>query len=239
MRKPVINPGIINRLKMLFAIVQDGDTATRNIAKGKCVIWKNTPCRAITDISTGDTLSSVNLSTDDEGYINSVENNISNLQDGIAIVANNNTHPSVSLGQFVYVKNHDTLAEGLYKASSNIAVTDPLSTSNLVADDSGGLNALKSDVDTLSSKIPHIETGIVTITVGAGANKTIDVQYARAFSEKPCVQLTVDGEFGSFADLRSQIGSNASMLRIAIKNNWNTQLTYGINWMAIDNNFRN
>ena len=78
---------------------------------------------------------------------------VNNTQDGLAIVANGNTHPQIASGQYVYVKNHESLADGLYKASTAISTNDPLSTSNLVADNSGGLNALKSDVDTLNSKL--------------------------------------------------------------------------------------
>ena len=85
--------------------------------------------------------------------VNSNAASINGIEDAIAIVANNNTHGAISSGQFVYVKNHGTLAEGLYKASTNIAANAALSSSNLVADSSGGLNALKSDITTLNSKI--------------------------------------------------------------------------------------
>ena len=66
------------------------------------------------------------------------------LMDAIAIVANGNTHAAISAGQYVYVHNHGTLAEGLYTANSAIAANATLSTSNLTADASGGLNALNS-----------------------------------------------------------------------------------------------
>ena len=68
------------------------------------------------------------------------------LMDAIAIVANGNTHAAISAGQYVYVHNHGTLAEGLYTANSAIAANATLSTSNLTADASGGLNALNSNV---------------------------------------------------------------------------------------------
>lgn len=78
---------------------------------------------------------------------------IANLQDGLAIVANGNTHAAITSGQFVYVKNHSTLADGLYKATAAIATNGTLSTSNLTADSSGGLNDLKGQVDSLNSKL--------------------------------------------------------------------------------------
>ena len=78
---------------------------------------------------------------------------ISNTQDGLAIIADGNTHSAIASGQFVYVKNHSSLADGLYKAAAAIATNGTLSTSNLTADASGGLNAIKADLDTLNSNI--------------------------------------------------------------------------------------
>lgn len=78
---------------------------------------------------------------------------IDGIEDAIAIVANNNTHGAISSGQFVYVKNHSTLAEGLYKANTNIAANATLSSTNLDADSAGGLNALTSDIATLNGKM--------------------------------------------------------------------------------------
>lgn len=74
-------------------------------------------------------------------------------QDGLGIGADGDTHAAVSFGQFVYVRNHDTLANGLYTASAPISANDALSTSNLTPDGSGGLNTLKSDIDALSSNL--------------------------------------------------------------------------------------
>lgn len=78
------------------------------------------------------------------------------LMDAIAIVANGNTHAAISAGQYVYVHNHGTLAEGLYTANSAIAANATLSTSNLTADASGGLNALNSNVNTRTSIVTSI-----------------------------------------------------------------------------------
>ena len=78
---------------------------------------------------------------------------ITSVQDGLAIVANGNTHAAIAANQFVYVKNHNTLAEGLYRANSAIGANAALTTSNVTADANGGLNALKSDLDSLNSNI--------------------------------------------------------------------------------------
>lgn len=75
-----------------------------------------------------------------------LEGTASSLEDGIAIVSNGNTHPPIASGQFVYVKNHESLTEGLYTANSAIGTNATLTTSNLTADGSGGLNALKAKI---------------------------------------------------------------------------------------------
>lgn len=108
----------------------------------------------------------------DSGYGNSdyaarfqgIDTNIANLQDGLAIIANGNTHAAIASGQFVYIKNHSTLGEGLYKATAAIGANEALTTSNVTADAKGGLNALKADVDSLSSKFTNVTEESLTYT---------------------------------------------------------------------------
>jgi len=102
------------------------------------------------------------------------------IEQGMAILATGNTHVAITSGQYVFVRNHSTLANGLYKASANIAANAALSTSNLVADSSGGgLNSLKADLDTLNSNITPKITGNTAsdsntnnITYPTGRNKS-------------------------------------------------------------------
>lgn len=84
-----------------------------------------------------------------QGTKPSINQAINSLADGLAIIANGNVHAAITAGQFVYVRNHDTLSEGLYVASSNISANGTLSGSNLTADESGGLNALNSNIANL------------------------------------------------------------------------------------------
>lgn len=93
------------------------------------------------------------------------------LMDAIAIVANGNTHAAISAGQYVYVHNHGTLAEGLYTANSAIAANATLTTSNLTADASGGLNALNSNITNINNRL----YGIRTTTFDMGFNSTITI----------------------------------------------------------------
>ena len=98
---------------------------------------------------------------DDDALITDINNNMdildaaaNGIEDALAIVANGNTHAAITSGQFVYVRNHSTLTEGLYVASSNIAANATLSSSNLAADSKGGLNALSEQIGTLNGKLP-------------------------------------------------------------------------------------
>jgi hypothetical protein len=102
---------------------------------------------------------------DINGNMDKVDVSLNGLADAIAIVANNNTHAAITAGQFVYVHGHGSLAEGLYTAKSNIAANAALSTSNLQADGSGGLNALNSKIEdfypseTFSGDLNNLATG--------------------------------------------------------------------------------
>ena len=73
----------------------------------------------------------------------------------IAIMATGNTHVAIASGQFVYVKGHSSLKEGLYTANAAINANGALSTSNLTESPSGAANALKSQIDTVNSNIPN------------------------------------------------------------------------------------
>ena len=110
--------------------------------------------------------------------LGAANNRISAVQAGLAIVCNGNTHAAIESGQFAYVKNHGTLAEGLYRnnTGSTIAANATLSSSNLTADSSGGLNTV---YESLNSKItPQIVTSNV-FTPSTGI--TVDYQrYCRS-----------------------------------------------------------
>ena len=67
---------------------------------------------------------------------------MSKSEETMAIVATGNTHVYIAAGQYVYVKKHTTLADGLYVAISSINANDTLSTSNLSIVPDGGFNSL-------------------------------------------------------------------------------------------------
>ena len=93
------------------------------------------------------------LRTDIPNELTALDERIDTLGEGVAILANGNTHAAITSGQFVYVRNHSTLAEGMYKATAAIATNGTLSTSNLTAEPSGALNDLKGQVASLNSNL--------------------------------------------------------------------------------------
>lgn len=88
--------------------------------------------------------------TADIAVINSnmdkVDTSLQGLGAGIAIMSKANTHAAISKGQFVYIHGHSSLAEGLYKARSNISANATLSSSNVQAA-SNILSELREDAD--------------------------------------------------------------------------------------------
>lgn len=92
---------------------------------------------------------------------------IVSAQDGLGILANGNTHAAIANGQAVFVRNHGSLADGLYWATAAIAANAALSTSNLTDDTSGGLNKLHDDITTLNSNFTNaVYYKTVTIPMG-------------------------------------------------------------------------
>lgn len=68
----IFAPNILAKVKTWLTgkYVEETDTASQNIPAGKWVTWKGQICRTKTAITTGDTLSSTNLDTDEEGSLN-------------------------------------------------------------------------------------------------------------------------------------------------------------------------
>lgn len=101
-----------------------------------------------------------------DNAISALQGDISKIHQSIAIIADGDTHTAIQAGHAVFVKNHSTLATGLYWANSAIGTDAALTTSNLTADTSGGLNHLQNEVATLKSKITK---------VNSNANATRDI----------------------------------------------------------------
>ena len=98
---------------------------------------------------------------------------ISGLQQSIAIIADGNTHTAIQAGQAVFVKNHSTLATGLYWANSAIGTDVALTSSNLTADSNGGLNHLQGEIATLNSNLTPIAVAVEKASIVSSSDSSI------------------------------------------------------------------
>lgn len=123
------------------------------------------------------------------------------LADGLAIIANGDTHAAVAAGQAVFVRSHSTLAPGLYWASSAIGTNAALSTSNLTADNQGGLNKLKGDIDSLNSNIANVNNRFSWRTIYANSTYINDVGRTLTLTSslQNVRQLMIIGYIGSIS----------------------------------------
>ena len=94
------------------------------------------------------------LSLFNTGY--GLQDQLDGVKNGIAIVSTGNTHIAITSGQYVYIQDHGTLAEGLYKATSNISANGTLSSSNVTAA-GNALNTLNSNLTTVSDNVQKLQ----------------------------------------------------------------------------------
>ncbi len=104
------------------------------------------------------------------GNSDTIDTAVSKMETGLTIYANGNTHAAIASGRYVYVRNHGTLSEGLYKANSAISANASLTSSNLTAV-SGALNTLASaiatnatDISTANNNIANLNADITDFT---------------------------------------------------------------------------
>ena len=115
-----------------------------------------------------------------------LERTMEAIEGGIAIISTNNEHAAISNGQYVYIRMHETLPDGLYKATDDIAQDDELSDLN-VESASGALND-KSDVghdhDDRYYTESEIDTALAAINVAlSGKSDTGHTHDDRYYTE--------------------------------------------------------
>jgi hypothetical protein len=76
--------------------------------------------------------------------VTAAANSLNAVEGGVAIVSNNNAHAAIASGQYVYIKNNATLAEGMYVATQSIGANGELTLSNVTPVSGGAINALQS-----------------------------------------------------------------------------------------------
>lgn len=176
-------------------------------------------------------------SSDSTSVAQKINSEIATVADGIAIVAEGDVHAAITKGQFVYVRNHSTLAQGVYKATAAIGTNAALSTSNLTLDNAGGLNDLQAQITSLNSKLARFlggETG--SISLPANSNYTSDViLFGKTFLHTPTVIASVRGTFNP-NEVSHVIVSDASTtgFKFRVRNLYSSELTVKVAWMAYD-----
>lgn len=146
----------------------------------------------------------------------------SSLAAGMAIIATGNTHAAITKGQYVYIQDHATLAEGMYEATANIAANGTLSTSNVAAKTEGAANALKAALDdvALNAKVYNKDNTFDpdATKLPSGYNAGITIQRATSSTQYPM-------EYGVLVTFKNMAGRGfqvaiplqSSYQRIAIR----------------------
>lgn len=164
--------GTANFIEAIEATPAAGGTASESLISSMTQYVDAAESAARTAVAAEDTVEGI-ISTYSgiPGRVTKAETSVNALEDGLAIVANGNTHAAIASGQFVYVKNHGSLAEGLYVANSAIGTNATLTTSNLTPDGSGGLNALKAKIGNvgntdLQAQVTSLNSNLTTAGTG-------------------------------------------------------------------------
>lgn len=113
--------------------------------------------------------------------VTGISDSMNAVEGGIAIVSNNNTHVAITSGQYVYVKNHATLSEGLYRATQAIATNGTLTLSNVTPESAGGLNSLNEQIANVGDG--KITSGDITTKKPSDYNVGITIEDGNDISE--------------------------------------------------------
>lgn len=114
-----------------------------------------------------------------------IDTALGSLGAGLAIIANRNSHAAIAAGDYVYIRNHTSLSEGLYKARSAIAANATLSTSNVEAAD-GSLNSLSGQIGTINSTLNtkltyNMYSSVTDLGIASGVATIADVYAAMVY----------------------------------------------------------
>ena len=108
----------------------------------------------------------VNVVTDIDDNMDLIDSAVNNVEKAVAVIANGNTHVAVSAGEYLYIRNHLSLEEGLYRATEAIAQNGTLSSSNTAAITRG----IGGQVTALNNKVGNIvRSGKVSTNTSTGA----------------------------------------------------------------------
>ena len=92
---------------------------------------------------------------------------VNNVENALAIVIDGDTAPkAITAGQYLFIKNHSTLATGGYHATVNIASGGAVSGSNVSADADGIANSIYSRITGIHTTVA-ISNGVGSISNAA------------------------------------------------------------------------
>lgn len=138
----------------------------------------------------------------------------------------NTTGAALSIGQFVYVKGHATIAEGLRTVTAGIASDGSITTNNTDACPEGGLNAL-------NSRRP--KSGYKNITIPAGGSQAETVLFDTAYpaGTSYSVQITQADQY-AYADLYfGSTDRSVNGFKLTGSSNRSASITLQVMWAAI------
>ena len=116
----------------------------------------------------------MNMSATPSVFDKPLDGDINDVAEGLAILVDGDTAPrAITSGQYLFIKNHTTLATGGYHASSAIASGATISSSNVTVDADGIANSLNSSVTALNSKI-ETQSNILRFQITNGSYASND-----------------------------------------------------------------
>ena len=129
--------------------------------------------------------------------LNQLDDSQDAIEDAIAYVQEGDTASrTYTAGQFVYLKNHATLAEGLYTVNSGGIPSGTTVTGHLTEDPSGGLNSLKNIFEnkyaTVTGTMPSTSAEATVAECPAGFNSSNCVIVGNT------VQFSNSGWYGNY-----------------------------------------
>ena len=162
-------------------IAEDFDE-TKSYAVGDYVIYSTLLYRFITPHSVGAWNENHVIQVKVGEELKDLSKNQNSIESSLAIVANGNAHPLIYPGEYVYVKMHDILSEGLYTANSTIVETDDLTTSNLSSVSKGGMNSIaERGTDLLRGNYIKFNNGLAVVWMTISYNHPADIQWGSMY----------------------------------------------------------
>lgn len=116
------------------------------------------------------------------------------IEESIAIVCNGNTAPkAIAAGQYLFIKNHSTLATGGYHATAAIASGDTLSSSNVTSDPDGIANAINGNIPAVVNNLTSDSTtDALSAAQGKALNSNITSRIVRGGSIQTVLDASTD-----------------------------------------------